>query len=89
MCSAVNRIGDGGGKLGSGFEVGYAGGGCDGDVGDSDGERYGMGGANMIVVLESEKAESVVRLVQDIEGRSQESELCDCDESGTSAGAES
>jgi hypothetical protein len=48
-----------------------------------------MGEANMIVVLESEKAESVVRLVQDIEGRSQDSELCDCGEVGSSAGAES
>lgn len=90
VCSAVSRIGDDGGKLGSGFEVGYAGGGCDGDGGDSGGERYGMGGANMIVVLESEKAESAVRLVQDIEGRLQDSEeLCDCDEGGTSVGAES
>jgi hypothetical protein len=62
VCSAVNRIGDGGGKLGSGFEVGYAGGGCEGDGGRR-GERYG--GANMIVVLVSEKAELVVRLVQE------------------------
>jgi hypothetical protein len=53
-----------------------------------DGERYG--GANMIVVLVSEKAELVVRLVQDIEGRSWDREaLCDCDESATSAGATS
>jgi len=88
MCSAVSRMGDGGGKHGSGFEAGYAGGGCDGDGGGID--EYDMGGANMIVVLESEKAELAVRLVQDSEGRLREREtLGDCDESTSSAGAES
>lgn len=38
MCSAVSRMGDGGGRHGSGFEAGYAGGGCDGDGGGSDDE---------------------------------------------------
>jgi hypothetical protein len=49
-----------------------------------------MGGANVIVVLESEKAELAVRLVQDIEGRLWDREaLGDCDECATAAGAES
>ena len=88
VCSAISRMGDGGGKHGSGFEDGYAGGGCDGDGGGID--EYDSGGANMIVVLESEKAELAVRLVQDSEGRLREREtLGDWDESAASAGAES
>jgi hypothetical protein len=63
----MDRIGDNdGGMVGRGFEARYAGGGCDGD-GGGDGGGYERGGASMVVVLVSEKVESAVKLMQDIE----------------------
>ncbi|KAI0300457.1 hypothetical protein B0F90DRAFT_1723100 [Multifurca ochricompacta] len=49
--------GDGGGILGSGFDIGYAGGGSDGGDG-----KGGSGGARTVAILASEKDECTVKV---------------------------
>lgn len=92
MCTAGGRKDDGGcgGKLGSGFEDGYAGGGADGD-GGRNGEKGGRIGACTVAILASEKVVWIVKLEQDVEaGWLRDGEtLRGCNERAISVGAES
>jgi hypothetical protein len=81
----IGRNGDGGGMEGSGFEAGYAGGGCDGC-----GRRgEGRGGAIMVAMLDSDRVGWTVMFVQDVDGRRDKEEVRGGKECATSAGAES